>query len=227
MQRRCITLARIYVSFNNQAEVIELPILPEELEINEKSDNKNHVLQNIGEITIINTCKEPTLKLEGVFPAEDSPHVTSEILKDPVDYIDALKRWRDSNKPMRLVVTGLAFDVNWPCTIESLSYREEGGAVGDIYYSIEFKEYRWYKVKKVEVVTQTTQGSTQKVETAKVTPSRPVTKETPKTYTVKSGDTLSAICKKQLGNASKYPEIAKKNNIKNPNLIYPGQVLKL
>lgn len=226
MQVGRITLARIYVSFNNQAEVTELPILPEELEVTEKSDNKNHVLQNVGEITMINTCKQPTLKLEGVFPCEYSPHVTSEILKDPIDYIDALKRWRDSKKPMRLVVTGLAFDVNWPCTIESLSYTEEGGAVGDIYYSIEFKEYRWYKVKKVQVVTQTKQGSTQKVETAKVTPSRPVTNETPSTYTVRSGDTLSSICKKQLGDASKYPEVAKKNGIKNPNMIYSGQVIK-
>ena len=220
-------MARIYVSFNNQAEVIELPILPSEIEVVEKSDNKNHVLQNIGEITIINTCKEPTLKIEGVFPSENSPHVTSVLLEEPVTYIDALKKWRDSKKPMRLVVTGLAFDVNWPCTIESLSYKEEGGAVGDIYYAIEFKEYRWYSVKKVEVVTQKTQESSQAVSSVKVTQPRAVTKETPSTYTVKAGDTLSSICKKQLGDASKYKDVAAKNSIQNPNLIYPGQVIKL
>lgn len=223
-------MARIYVSFNNQAEVIEIPILPEELEIIEKSDNKNHVLQNIGEITIINTCKEPTLKLEGVFPSEYTPHVTSEVLKDPRDYIEALKKWRDSKKPMRLVVTGLAFDVNWPCTIETLNYREDGGAVGDIYYAIEFKEYRWYKVKKVEIVkapATTAAPNAKQAPKAKVESTRPVTKDTAKTYTVRSGDTLSGICKKELGDANKYKEVAQKNGIKNPNVISVGQVIKL
>lgn len=42
-------------------------------------------------------------------------------------------------------------------------------------------------------------------------------------YTVKKGDTLWAIAKKYLGKGSLYPKIAAWNNIKNPNLIYPGQ----
>lgn len=44
------------------------------------------------------------------------------------------------------------------------------------------------------------------------------------TYTVKSGDTLSSIAKKY---STTYQAIANKNGIKNPNLIYPGQVLKI
>lgn len=40
-------------------------------------------------------------------------------------------------------------------------------------------------------------------------------------YTVKSGDTLSAIAKRY---GTTYQKIAKDNGIKNPNLIYPGQV---
>ena len=44
------------------------------------------------------------------------------------------------------------------------------------------------------------------------------------TYTVKSGDTLSKIASKY---KTTYQELARINNIKNPNLIYPGQVLKL
>ena len=44
------------------------------------------------------------------------------------------------------------------------------------------------------------------------------------TYTVKKGDTLSAIAKKY---GTTYKELAKKNNISNPNKIYPGQVIKI
>ena len=41
-------------------------------------------------------------------------------------------------------------------------------------------------------------------------------------YIVKSGDTLSAIAKKY---NTTYQKIASDNNIKNPNLIFPGQKL--
>ncbi len=46
-------------------------------------------------------------------------------------------------------------------------------------------------------------------------------------YTVKKGDTLWAIAKQYLGSGTKYSQIASENNIKNPNLIYPGQVFQI
>ena len=47
------------------------------------------------------------------------------------------------------------------------------------------------------------------------------------TYTVKKSDTLWAIAASKLGSGTKYQELAKWNNIPNPNLIYVGQVLTL
>lgn len=46
-------------------------------------------------------------------------------------------------------------------------------------------------------------------------------------YTVKSGDSLSAISKLFYGNPNKYPEIAKANSISDPNLIRAGSELNL
>jgi nucleoid-associated protein YgaU len=50
-----------------------------------------------------------------------------------------------------------------------------------------------------------------------------------KTYTVKAGDTLSAIAKAQLGNAGDYMKIfeANKDQLSDPDKIKPGQVLKI
>ena len=48
-----------------------------------------------------------------------------------------------------------------------------------------------------------------------------------RTYVVKSGDTLSKIAKDFYGDASKYMEIAKANNISNPDLINVGQELNI
>ncbi len=48
-------------------------------------------------------------------------------------------------------------------------------------------------------------------------------------YTVKNGDSLSRIAKQHLGNENRWREIYELNRdkIKNPNLIYPGQVLRM
>ena len=48
-------------------------------------------------------------------------------------------------------------------------------------------------------------------------------------YTVVKGDTLSAIAKKHLGSANKYMAIfeANKPMLKDPDKIYPGQVLRI
>ena len=52
---------------------------------------------------------------------------------------------------------------------------------------------------------------------------------TAKTYTVKAGDTLGAIAKEHLGNASAYTQIFElnKDQLTDPNKIKPGQVLRL
>ena len=48
-------------------------------------------------------------------------------------------------------------------------------------------------------------------------------------YVVKSGDSLSKIAKEVLGDASRWPEIfeANKDKIKDPNMIHPGQELRI
>jgi nucleoid-associated protein YgaU len=49
------------------------------------------------------------------------------------------------------------------------------------------------------------------------------------TYTVKAGDTLSKIAKQQLGDANAYMAIfdANRDQLKDPDKIQPGQVLKI
>jgi LysM repeat protein len=49
------------------------------------------------------------------------------------------------------------------------------------------------------------------------------------TYTVQQGDTLSAIAKRFLGNTNAYMDIfnANRDQLKDPDVIKPGQVLKI
>ena len=50
-----------------------------------------------------------------------------------------------------------------------------------------------------------------------------------RTYTVRAGDSLSAIAKAQLGNANAYMKIfeANRDQLSDPDKIAPGQVLKI
>jgi nucleoid-associated protein YgaU len=50
-----------------------------------------------------------------------------------------------------------------------------------------------------------------------------------RTYVVKSGDTLSGIAKSMYGDAGRWPAIfeANKDKISDPNLIHPGQELRI
>ena len=52
---------------------------------------------------------------------------------------------------------------------------------------------------------------------------------TGRTYVVVSGDSLSKIAKREYGDAQKWPKIyeANRNIIKDPDLIYPGQELRI
>jgi nucleoid-associated protein YgaU len=53
--------------------------------------------------------------------------------------------------------------------------------------------------------------------------------QSPRTYTVKAGDTLSKIAKENLGDANAYMDIfnANKDQLSDPDKIKPGQVLKI
>lgn len=67
------------------------------------------------------------------------------------------------------------------------------------------------------------------VKTVKPAPKQETPKpaEKERTYVVRPRDTLWSIAKKFYGDASRYKEIAKYNNITDPNKIRVGQVLKI
>ena len=55
------------------------------------------------------------------------------------------------------------------------------------------------------------------------------TEATYKSYTIVAGDSLSKIAKREYGNANDWPRIfeANKDQIKDPNKIFPGQKIRI
>jgi len=217
---------KMYLGINDGEEGFILPVLPEKIEINEDGDNETFNVINLGEVNTINKPKLSEISFESYFPLNRGPYVSSEELFSPSFYISKIREWRDKRQKIRFIFTGGSpLELNDLFIIEGFKLSEKGGEVGDIYYSIELKRYKPYAAKKVVIVTK--QNTKNKAAAVKAKPPRPAEKSKQKTHTVVSGDTLWHIAKRYLGDGSRYPEIAKLNNIKNPNLIYPGQVFKI
>lgn len=112
------------------------------------------------------------------------------------------------------------------CTIENFEDKDSTDEGFDKIISVTFKKYLSYGTKKVNLVTNNKTGTvTATTKTTRETDN----KEIPSTYTVKPGDYLILIAKKELGDGNKWADIynLNKDQIKDPNLIYPGQVFKL
>ena len=65
------------------------------------------------------------------------------------------------------------------------------------------------------------------VEVAPVNAEQPAPPPAPRTHTVVSGDTLFNIAKQYLGDGNRYMELARANNIPNPDHIEVGQVITI
>lgn len=83
-------------------------------------------------------------------------------------------------------------------------------------------------LEKAVLIAGNVKGVTE-VNADKVSAPAPVVEVRYEYYTIVSGDTLGGIAKRFLGNAMDYPEIFEANRevIKDPNLIYPGQKIRI
>ena len=205
-----------YLSFNNNEERIRLPVIPSSFEVSIPHQNTIVNINEIGEINLIGKTGLMNMTIESFFPAQQYSFCLYNNFLKPYEYIKQLLKWKDSGRPIRVIVTGTP--INYAMAIESLTYSEVDGT-GDVYFSLELKEYRFIK-------TPTSNTITTKNGTTLTTPTtQRETKSIATEYTVKSGDTLWLVAKKLTGDGSNYKAIAQKNNISNPDKIYVGQKL--
>lgn len=195
---------------NTTGQEIVLPVTPESYTI----DHGNHVetvnLHTVGDYNLPGGRTLFTCTLSGLLPRTRYPFVLPEASLDPFTYIDFFEFSSDRREVCRFVVsdTPTIADV----LIENWQYGERDGT-NDVYYTLTLRRFL------------AAQGvRTQSLDAARSAPAQTVTQQT---YTVVKGDTLSAICRRFYGDAALYPALAKANGIVNPDLIHPGQIVRL
>lgn len=214
----------IWLSWNNQQEGFELPILPREFGPSIRGDGAGHDVYKLGKINIIKDRELAEYTIESFFPAQRYPFVTAQYLLEPRAYVDYIMRWWESKRPIRLTAVLPSIEINTPASIEQFEWKEVAGSPGDISFSLRLKEYRFYAARQVQVAQVAGVATVQKSQAK-----RPDERVQPKTYTLKPGDTLWTVAQRYLGNGSRWREIAKLNGIKDSQVrsLPVGLTLKL
>ncbi|MDQ0195801.1 LysM peptidoglycan-binding domain-containing protein [Paenibacillus wynnii] len=247
----------IFLSFNSQEEVFRLPVNPETLEIKESGDSKSYSIINFGEINAISAPKLTELTLESIFPAQMYPFVlTNDFengkLKTPFEYVQIIKRWMESRKPIRLVISGVSSpaynktnEQDWikESRADRMNKTDKFKTLFDIVtinMPASIESFSWklsagnsgdidysLSLKKYEFY-QAVPVKVDKGE-VKADKKRATDKTSPATYKLKKGDTLWSVAKKVLGDGSKYKVIQKLNGITDSQLtkLPVGKVIKL
>lgn len=220
----------ITLTNKSNSRKFKFPFLPESVSFSSAVQYASYNILDLGAVAIPNGKELRSVSWEGVFYGE----ARKDILPmrkwvEPKECQTLLSQWRDAGSVLKLVISETP--INMDVTISSFQVTY-AGAFGDYAYSIVFQEYRKPSID----VTKKKAKSTSKAKTTK----RPT--ETPKTYKVKSGDTLWGIAQKYYSAGSQWKKIynANKSVIEstakkhrngkgsdNGHWIYPGTTLSI
>ncbi len=189
-----------------------LPVTPEGFSISYGNKVELIDIHNLGDVSVCGGKTLATIQIGCLLPRQNYSFSSSKDT-DPYNDVATIKSWIDEKAVLRFIVSDTG--INLPVLITSISYGENDGT-NDIYATLVLQEYR--EVKAETEYTAATGNNPREGD------SQPVKSDS---YPVVKGDTLSAICKDRYGKASLYPKVAAYNKIKNPNLIFIGQTIKL
>lgn len=195
---------------------IRLPVTPSRYRWGNAQQLNNVDIDAVGSVALPGRRVAHTDSVECMFPAQRYPFCSPGAVIDPMYYIRLFERIIAEHKVVRYIVEGR---VNVSVLVEDITYEERDGTK-DVYATIYLAEH-------IELDAVITETRTTNPDTGNYNRSGDAGDGQTESYTVVSGDTLSAICRRFYGNGSPtyYKALAKYNSIKNPNLIFPGQQL--
>jgi len=195
---------------------LTLPVTPESFSIEHGIRMETINIHEVGDVNIAGYPILATIKISCMFPAQYYPFNNFRNTIQPYEYVTIFQNYCDYTPLLRFIVSGTT--INLPVMMESIEYGEKDGT-NDVYATLTMREKRILNAVKV----QKTSGSGNIGRSLSAGPAAQTS-----TYAVKSGDTLSGLCRKFYDDATLSSKLATYNGIKNPNLIYAGKtVLKI
>lgn len=207
-----------------------LPVTPGALETKIANQNKTVSLLNGEEYTFPEKAGLTEFYFSFWLPKDRQSHLRiSDVTQR--EALTKLSQLKEEAKPFVFWVMGEPEETRSPyVTLEEYSIEENAENGGDLLVQIRLKEYRPLKTVALKlspesgkVIAKEQKGTAK--ELSKALPKNAGAK----THTVQKGETLSLIAKRYFGTSKKWRELYQRNQttIKNPNLIYAGQVIRL
>lgn len=137
----------IFLSVNNRAEVIQLPIVPQEFKIQSPVNNEVFTTINQGDIKLFGDRDLKSLSIDSFFPNREYSFARSRDY-ERWEYVDIIESWIDRKLRVRLIVT--ESPINLAVTIDNFEYGIKDGS-GDIYYSLTLSEFKQIQLQKKKV----------------------------------------------------------------------------
>ena len=198
---------------NNGEERIYFTVNPAQIAVSRPNRNRVLPLAMGGTVNAWGGRGLREVRLETFLPDADSPFYDG---ADPQTVLAMLRSWQDSGDPVRLILSGS--DINDAFLIEDVTETLREGD-RDVGLTLTLREY---KFKSALAALAGGSGSA-----ASVSKTRTDERVTPKTYTVKKGDTLWDIACRFYGDGTKWGAIAAKNGVADPRKLQIGKVLTL
>jgi len=127
----------IYLSVNNRAEVLKLPVVPKEFTVSKPQ--KNEVFETVtqGELRLIGTPGLKSITISSFFPIREYPFLRDNTYKG-FEYVYIIDTWILQKLPIRLIITDTP--INMAVSVENFEYTI--GQDGDLKYSLVLGEFK-------------------------------------------------------------------------------------
>lgn len=213
------------VYFRYNGKKYKLPANPEEIKRSRKLNVEKYQVLGEGQVSIPTHCELEEISFEAEFPSQGYHYVEAGAKADADHYEKMFRKAQRNMQPVRFIASnGISDDISMMVLIEKAEAVEKAGEEGDKYIALTLLQYK--APGKRYVAVQTPSAVVRQEENTEEAQNPAVTEN--KTHTVQTGDTLWGLAKKYYGNGALYPKIVSANpGIKNPNLIYDGQVLSI
>lgn len=208
---------QVYLEYDGKR--YELPISPQQVRMRAEGRVSTADVLGIGQVCILQGAGLESYHMQFEL-SDNQPHYQKTSAPyQGAQMLTILRDFRRRQCVLQLYTEGGRFGLSRQVVITSLDIVQLGGEAGEYDVTMELMEYQGCSTAQLEqAMQQQAQGDGQ----GNVSPST-------KAYTVVRGDSLWRIAQRQLGSGTRWKEIYQLNEeqIQNPNLIYPGQVLQL
>lgn len=221
-----------------------LPVAPPKIKTDIRNKNKTIELINDGEVNLLKTPGLTEISFTILLPNVKYPFGKyPDGFKNSAYFLGVFEQYKVSKKPFQFIISRtlpngtVPFHTNLRMSLEDYSYEDTTAEGFDIKVTLNLKQYKDYGTKTVKIGA----NNTASVSNAPKRSTGAGANNTGKSYTIKSGDTLSNIAKSKMGKASLWRTLYSANQTvienaakargkkssNNGHWIYPGTVLRI